>query len=683
MYQNESGHKHRDINWLYFNERVLLEAENTAVPLLERLKFLAIFSTNLDEYFKVRVSQLRQLRKVDKTLRKKLILKANKILRFILEEIHRQQVRFGIVFSEILVELKKAGILIENRGSLNESQRTYIRSYFREHLQKDCKIITPEGEIFLEDGQLYLLVDHGDTNWNLVHIPVDIHGRFHEIPGEAHHFVFLDDILKLNLELLFPDKPVVNSFAIKLSRDAELYLEDDYRNSALVEKIYDSLDKRETGQPTRLLYDEAMPGDLQLTLMEKLGIGEVDMFPGGQYHNLSDFLGFADPTENPDLRYIPQPPLPHPVLSDSRNIFASIAEKDQVIHFPYQQFSVVEKLIGSAAEDPDVTSIKMTLYRIAETSKLTDGLIRALKNNKKVTLFVEAKARFDEKNNIEWGQTFIDNGATVIFSVPNIKVHSKVALIERLEDGKIKRYAFIGTGNFNAQTSAIYCDHGLFTSHSGITEDLDQVFSVLQKKLIIPKLRYILASPYNTRNSFLELIEKEIRNAGEDLPSGITIKMNSLEDAVMIEALHRAASAGVLVRLLVRGFCCLIPKITVNGNSMENPIHITSIVDRYLEHGRLYLFENGGQQKLYMGSADWMTRNLDRRIEVLTPILDAQVFLELKDILEIQLQDNVKARVVDAGDSNKAVPRATGEEPIRSQYAIYKYLKEKLPNENH
>ncbi len=681
MYRNESGHKHRDINWLYFNERVLLEAENTDVPLLERLKFLAIFSANLDEYFKVRVSQLRQLRKIDKTLRKKLILKANKILRHILEEIHRQQVRFGKVFREILEELKNAGIFMENAESLSREQLTYIQQYFRETLQTDCRITNPEKDIFLEDGQLYLVVDHGVPHWSLVQLPSNIHGRFHEIPGDVHHFIFLDDIVKLNIGVLFPDKPVLNTYAIKLSRDAELYLEDDYSNTALVEKIYHSLEKRESGQPTRLLFDDAMPGELQRALKVRLDIGEVDMFPGGQYHNLSDFFGFDDPTDNPDLKYIPQAPLPHPVLSDTKNIFASISEKDQAVHFPFQQFSVVEKFIEAAAQDPDVVSIKMTLYRIAETSRLTDALIRALRNNKKVTLFVEAKARFDEKNNIAWGQTFIDNGATVFFSVPNIKVHSKVALIDRREDGKIKRYAYIGTGNFNAQTSAIYCDHGLFTKHSGITEDLEQVFSVLQKKLIIPKLRHILASPYNTRNSFLELIEKEIRNFRDNLPSGISIKMNSLEDAGLIEALHRAESAGVPIRLLVRGFCCLVPK--EEGNSNKTPIRITSIVDRYLEHGRLYLFENGGDKKLFMGSADWMTRNLDKRIEVLTPILDADVFKELEDILEIQLQDNVKARVVDAGDSNKAVGREAGEENIRSQYAIYKYLKEKLPYENY
>jgi polyphosphate kinase len=475
---------------------------------------------------------------------------------------------------------------------------------------------------------------------------------------------------------------VLNSYEIKLSRDAELYLEDDYRNAALVEKIYQSLEKRETGQPTRLLFDSAMPEDLQQALMQKLGIGEVDMFPGGRYHNLSDFFDFSDPANNPKLKYRHQPALPHPVLSYSEDMLAAIREKDQLIHFPYQQFSVVEKFIETAASDPGVISRKITLYRIAETSQLTDALVSALEKGKKVTIFVEAKARFDEKNNIEWGQTFIDHGATVIFSVPNIKVHSKVALITRTENGKIQRYAYIGTGNFNAKTATIYCDHGIFTGHPEITGDLEQVFLVLQKKLIIPKLRYILASPYNTRSAFMEMIEKEIRNAKNGLPSGIILKMNSLEDSRMIEALHRASDAGVSIDLLVRGFCSLVPDDAESDNSSVSPIRIISIIDRYLEHGRLYLFVNGGDEKLFMGSADWMTRNLDRRIEVLVPILDPDLFRELREILMIQFQDNVKARTVDASDSNTRVPRSEGELPIRSQYALYTYLKEQVLHEN-
>ncbi len=670
--------KHRDINWLYFNERVLLEAKDPEVPLLERLKFLAIFSSNLDEYFKVRVSQLRQLKQVDKTLRKKLILKANKKLRFILEEINRQQQRFGEIMRDILRQLQAYGIFFETADSVTPGQKKYITQFFENGIQQDCEITGKWEKVFLEDGQLYFVVQHEKEDWSFVAIPSAIHGRFHEIPGEQNHFIFLDDILRINLGLLFKKKKVSGSYAIKLSRDAELYLEDDYSDAALVEKIYQSLDKRETGQPTRLLFDSAMPGVLQKAVRQKLGIGTVDMFPGGRYHNLSDFFSFSNPTGDLSLTYGKKKPLPHPTLSHSGDMFGAISKKDQIIHFPYQRFTVVENFIETAATDPDVSSIKITLYRIAESSKLTDALVTALKNEKKVTIFVEAKARFDEENNISWGKSFLDHGAQVFFSVPNIKVHSKIALIERREKGEILRYAYIGTGNFNAETSEIYCDHGLFTRDKGITEDVNQVFEVLEKKLIIPKLKYILASPFNTRNTFLELIENEIKNAKMGQSASIMAKMNSLEDERMIQALYRASESGVHVKLLVRGFCCLIPKGKENSSSGMIPIQVTSIIDRYLEHGRIYLFGNGGKEKMFIGSADWMTRNLDRRIEVLIPILDADIFQELRIILDIQFNDNVKARIIDADDENKRIQRNESDDQLRSQDEIYEYLKNKL-----
>lgn len=673
-------YKHRDINWLYFNERVLLQAADTNTPLLERLKFLAIFSSNLDEYFKVRVSQLRQLKQVDKTLRKKLILKANKKLKFILAEIDSQQEYFGKIFAEILEELKKHNIFFENHDSLSKEQLVFINSLFTETIQRDIDTLTREDSIFLQDGHLYLMVLFEDGNYNFVHIPTEAYGRFIKIPGPDAHFIFLDDIIKLNLTQIFPKQTITGSYAIKLSRDAELYLEDDFTDTALVEKIYKSLDKRQTGQPTRLLYDNSMPQEWQEILRKQLDIGKVDMFPGGKYHNLSDFFSFENPTDNPRLSYIKKEPLPHPYLSDSKNLFKTISEKDQLIHFPYQQFSVVEKFIMEASKDANVTFIKISLYRIAETSTLTDALLTALDKGKEVTIFVEAKARFDEENNIKWGKKFQDKGAKVFFSVPNIKVHSKIALIERIEDGKPKRYAYIGTGNFNAKTAKLYCDHGLFTKHKKITKDLNQVFLVLEKKLIIPKLKYLLASPYNTRSTFMELIDSEIKNSLAGKKAAIKLKMNSLEDTRMINALYRASEAGVHIELLVRGFCCLVQRET-EGDSKIVPIRAISVVDRYLEHARVYWFLHGGEEKMYMGSADWMTRNLDRRIEVLTPLLDPDIFRELKDILDIQLSDNVKARIFDKEDSNKPVALEDGEKEIRSQYAIYDYLKKKATNE--
>lgn len=498
-----------------------------------------------------------------------------------------------------------------------------------------------------------------------------------EIPGEGHQYIFLEDVIKLNLPQLFPNQEVKDCFAIKMSRDAELYLEDDYTDSDLVDVIYKSLGKRKSGQPTRVLYDSNLPDSLKTALKDQLDLDEVDMIPGGEHHNYSDFFGFPNPFDDNRLSYQPKPPLSHPILSNNDSIFQTILKKDQLVHFPYQEFGMVENFVHTAASDENVITIKMSLYRIAKTSVLSDAILLALKNKKEVVLFVEAQARFDEENNIKWGRIFEEHGAKVFFSVPQIKVHSKILMVERENENGFQRFAYIGTGNFNAKTAKLYCDHGLFTAHKRITSDLAQVFAVLEKKLIVPKLKHLLVSPFTTRATFLELIENEIENAKEGKTAKITLKMNSLEDSKMIKALYKASEAGVEIRLLVRGFSCLVPRED-NLETNEKPIYVTSIIDRYLEHGRIYLFENGGEEKMYIGSADWMTRNLDRRIEVLTPILDADVFQELKDILYIQLSDNVKARVLDAEDSNKKVLRKEGQPEIRSQYAIYDYLKDKL-----
>ena len=670
----ENGnYKHRDVNWLYFNERVLLEAADPTTPLLERLRFLAIFSSNLDEFFKVRVSQLRQLKSVDKELRRKLVLKSNKRLKKILRIIDKQQQRFGIIMEAIFKEIQKQDIHFLTDTTYTSEQTTYLNAYFNS-ISADCTLYEAQENPKLTDGGLYFFVALADETYYFVKIPTDSHERFIKVPGKGHSYVFLDDVVRMHLNHLFPQSEVIAGHSIKLSRDAELYLEDDFGDTPLADQIYDALHQRQSGQPTRLLYDAQIPESNKEIIKEALGIGAIDLFPGGRYHNLSDFFSFENPLENQNLIYKAQPALPHPVLSTTNDFFGAIAERDQLVHFPYQSFSVVENFIAAAAKDNTVTHIKISLYRIAKASVLTDALLLALKNGKKVTIFVEAKARFDEKNNIEWGKTFEDNGAKVFFSVPNIKVHSKIALIERTENDKLKRYAYIGTGNFNAKTSRIYCDHGLFTAHNQITEDLSQVFLTLERHLIIPKLKRLLVSPFNTRNVFLQSIETEIKNSKKGLPAKITAKMNSLEDRTMIDALYRASEAGVEVRLIVRGFCCLVARPENELPSGAKPIIVTSIVDRYLEHGRIYLFHNNGEEKMYMGSADWMTRNLDRRIEVLTPILDEAVFNQLKAILELQINDTVKARFQDANDTNKRVA-SQQEISIRSQYAIYDYLK--------
>ncbi len=673
--------KNRDVNWLYFNERVLLEAANESTPLLERLKFLAIFSSNLDEYFKVRVSRIRQLKSVDKSLRKKLISKPNKTLKTILHLVDQQQDKFGKIIGQTLEELKSYGIFIKNGSELADVEKEVMSKWFR-NIVSDCVILDSRQPKNFKDGKIYLVVQTSETDFEIVYVPSDSHPRFVEIPGESNQYIFLEDVVKLNLSLLFPKKSILGCFAIKISRDAELYLEDESPDTDLVDIIYKSLGKRNFGQPTRMLYDGNMPEKLKNSLKASLDLDNLDMISGGQHHNYSDFFSFPNPFDDNRLSYIPKQPLPHPYLSaDEGNLFDIISKKDQLVHFPYQEFEIVERFIIAAAKDAAVSKIKISLYRIAKTSALADAILLALKNMKEVILFVEAQARFDEENNIKWGRTFEENGAKVFFSVPHIKVHSKILMVERKAQHGVQRFAYIGTGNFNAKTAKLYCDHGLFTAQDKITDDLAQVFEVLEKKLIAPKLKHLVVSPFTTRTTFLDLIENEIDNAKSGTEAKITLKMNSLEDKKMIKALYKAAEAGVKVRILVRGFCCLIPNNKEELKSVEKVIEITSIIDRYLEHGRIYLFENGGKEKMYIGSADWMTRNLDRRIEVLTPILDMSLLDELKDILNIQLSDNVKARVLDAMDSNRKVQQKAGQPPIRSQYAIYDYLKTKL-NEN-
>ena len=674
--QDETRFRHRDLNWLSFNERVLQEAEDHANPLYERIKFLAIFSLNLDEYFRVRVSQLRQIKRVEKSIRKKLALRPNKITKEILEKVKLQQHRFGeIYFDQIIPELAKNGIDLVDSENLSPKQKTFTRKFFKENIAASLNIqkveFSEEGELFLENNQLYFVVTfENGSQLGVVNIPVDPCGRF--IKLEKNVIIFLDDILRNEIPPLFPDEIITGIFSVKLSRDAELYIEDEF-DGVLAEKIYESLAQRTDGQPTRLLYDADMPVEIQKNLRKLLNLGKIDMMPGGRYHNFSDFFSFPDPTNNPALHAKELEPIKHSVLEKADNYFEEISKKDQSVHFPYMSFKYVERFLEQAANDPDVEKIKISLYRVADESALTSSLLKALHNGKKVTVFVEAKARFDEENNIIWGKKFKEKGANVIYSYPKIKVHSKILLITRRENNKVVRYAYIGTGNFNSKTSRIYCDHAIFTANKYIAKEISRIFQVLQGDLIIPREKNLFISPFSTRRNFTNLIMAEIENAHAGKKASITAKMNSLEDTEMIEWLYKASNAGVKIRLLVRGFTSLIPGI----KGMSENIYITSIVDQFLEHGRIYIFENGGDEKIFFGSADWMTRNLDRRIEVIAPIYDEDLAKEFKDILEIQLNDNVKARIQDQEESNIYVKRNPKEKSVRSQMEIYDYLLEK------
>ena len=412
-----------------------------------------------------------------------------------------------------------------------------------------------------------------------------------------------------------------------------------------------------------------MPADFQEVLKKALDVFNADLVLGGRHHNFKDFFSFPNPSENSALTYDEFPKLPHPILSTSKNIFNSIEEKDQLLHFPYQSFEPVIKLLETAAKDPTVTTIKMTLYRLASESRLNTAIAQAAKNGKKVIVFIEVKARFDEENNIKWGTIFKENGVQVIYSYADIKVHSKILYIERQVKEEKKRYAYISTGNFNEKTAGLYTDYGLMTAHKKITKDLNKVFMVLQGITIVPKTKHLLVSPFSTRNTLEKRIEQEIENATAGKDANIILKMNSLQDKSMINLLYKASNAGVKVRLIIRGICCLVPGIK---DQSEN-IYVTSILDRFLEHGRIYIFGNDGDEVMYIGSADWMTRNLTHRIEVLTPILDESIQKTIKELIEIQLADNVKARIIDAMQQNKYVENSNNK--VRAQYATYEYFK--------
>ncbi|TXD85473.1 polyphosphate kinase 1 [Subsaximicrobium wynnwilliamsii] len=662
---------HRDLSWLRFNHRVLQEASDKLNPLYERIKFLAIFSSNLDEFFRVRVSDIRQIRQVEKPLRKKLITKPNKVLQEIKKQVDIQQTAFGKVFKEeIIPDLEKENIFLIDYHEFSDSQKAIANDYFEKTLKDLLALETTYHKnpdtIFVENEASYLCTMSGET-LHLVKIP-DSEPRFFSFPSEGgkHYISFIDDILKYNLAKIHPDD-AVRYYALKISRDAELYIEDEFSGD-LMKKIKASLPKRDKGQPTRVLIDERMPKSFQDILMKALDVYNADLILGGRHHNFKDFFSFPNPTENEKLHFEPLPPLPHPVLSKSKNIFDTIEEKDQLLNYPYEAFDPVITLLETAASDPTVTAIKMTLYRLANESRLNTAIAKAAKNGKEVILFIEVKARFDEQNNIKWGAIFKENGAKVIYSYADIKVHSKILYIERLVNEEIKRYAYISTGNFNSKTAELYADYGLMTAHKKITKDLNKVFMVLQGITLIPKTKCLLVSPFSTRHTLEQLVDQEMENARDGKEAYIILKMNSFQDHALIKKLYDANNVGVKIKLIVRGMCSLVAGIE---NQSEH-IEVISILDRFLEHGRVYIFGNDGDEIMYIGSADWMTRNLKHRIEVLTPILDADIHKMLRELVDIQLKDNVKARIIDAEQTNTYVKNSKPK--VRAQYATYAYF---------
>lgn len=677
----------RDISWLSFNERVLQEAADPNVPLYERIKFLAIFSSNLDEFYRVRVSALRSFKKLKKKEQKALFsISPKKELKSIQKATAKQQERFGKIFRQnIIPELRRNGIALLRSEHFNEKQQTFAQDYFEKNLKTKTapcfiggmEVIDKKDLPFLENQGLYFVVvmeeKEDEQPIGLVRIPSDEVDRFIELPEAdgMKYITFIDEIIRNNVQQLFPKNKVTGIYSVKISRDAELYITDEYDGN-LIEKIKDSLSKRDTGLPTRFLFDGALPVHILNRLMKIFKLSRYDLIPGGRYHNFNDFFSFPDPVDNPDLHNEDFPPLSHPGLDKHDSMLNAMAEKDYMLHFPYQSYHYIPKLIMDAAADETVKAVYITLYRVADRSAVTSALLQALEKGKEVTVFVEVKARFDEASNLYWGGELEKAGAKVTYSYPGIKVHTKLLLIETHPPNDIRYFTYLGTGNFNEKTSRIYCDHALLTSDQRLGSEVIQIFSILTNKLIVPKNKHLFIAPFNLRDNFTTLIDKEIALAKAGKEAYMILKMNSLEDFGMIEKIHEAGRAGVKIQLIIRGMCCM----TFTDGEISKNIEIISIIDRFLEHARVYIFGNEGKEIMYTASADWMTRNLDRRIEVAIPIYDEEVYQELRQIIDIQLSDNVKARIIDAEQSNpyRKLPGKT----VRAQEEIYYMLREKI-----
>lgn len=657
----------RDLSWLSFNERVLQEAKDPTVPLYERIKFLAIYSSNLDEFFRVRVASIRSYRKLAKSTKKEMAIKPRKLLKKIRKIVQEQQSEFGRIFrEEIIPQLKSKNIHLVRSFEYNDEQVNYAKKYFTEKLNGELNWqYIQEGKApFLENKSLYIIVHLSDGQLALVTLP-DVK-RFEVLPTSEgiHHITFIDDIVRINLPEMFPENKVQGTYAVKISRDAEMYIGDEFSGD-LLEKIKAGLDERNIGLPVRFLYDASMPDDIFQMVKSIFALSKNDLIPGARYHNFNDFFGFPDPSNSPELHNEDMPPKAHAELEKVENYFSALRERDYLLHYPYQKFDYVKQFIEQAATDPQVEYLKITLYRVASKSAVAEGLLKALKNGKKVYAFIEAKARFDEESNLYWGQKLSEAGATVRYSYPGIKVHTKLLVVGRREGEVIRHYNYIATGNFNEKTAKIYSDFGLMTSTNPLADEAERVFEVLEGKVILPRTKDLLVAPFTLRDKFEKRIDAEIKAAKKGEEAWMILKMNSLEDEQMINKLVEASQAGVKIKMIVRGICCLIPGIP---GFTEN-IEIVSIVDRFLEHARVYIFAAGGKEKMFLASADWMGRNLSRRVEVAFPIYDENIKATIRKTVDLQLADNVKARFIDAGNSNAYVKNES--EKIRAQVATY------------
>lgn len=689
MVRNNNQYVNREISWLWFNERVLQESADKNVPLIERLRFLGIFSNNLDEFFKVRYATVKRIVEAGKN--GKSVLggeKAKDLLEEITKIVIEQQTKSLVILKQIEHELESKNIFILKETELNESQKEFAKTYFLKEVSPQLMtIILNELTRFptLKDTAAYLAVkmiiksdnSKKEKRYALIEIPKGI-DRFVVLPdeGEKSYIIILDDLIRYCLDNIFTmfEYESITAHMIKITRDAELDMDNDLSKS-FIEKISSSVEHRKIGDPVRFVYDKSIGRDTLTFLKEKMDIEDTDsVIPGGRYHNRRDYMGFPS-LGRKDLLYKKINPLPVKGLSIEGSILESIAKKDYLQYTPYHTFTYILKFLREAALDPKVRSIKITVYRLASNSQVAASLINAVKNGKQVTVQIELQARFDEEANIEYAEQLQAEGVKLIFGVPGLKVHSKICLIEREEGDVIKRYGFISTGNFNESTARIYTDYTLFTAHDPILKELNKVFDFFETTYKINKYKHLIVSPHYTKNAFMKLIDVEIANAILGKEAYIKIKMNSFTSYKMVDKLYEASRAGVKIQLIIRGICCLVPGI----KGMSENIEAISVVDKFLEHTRIFAFANGGNSKVYISSADWMTRNLDYRVEVGCPIYDEDIKKEVMDTFEICWEDNMKARIFTEKQDNAY--RKTTPPKLRSQFATYDYYAKNLKAE--
>ncbi len=680
----------RDISWLSFNARVLQEANDPTVPLRERIRFLGIFSNNTDEFFRVRVATLKRMVEFEDK-RRRLNMHMENNPQHILEQIHtivlRQQTEFNRIWEGILNELNEEKIFLIDDLHLNKEQKVYVRNYFDEHVRSNVIPLIIENlpqMPYLRDKSIYLGVvmrkkdDAYQQKYSLIEIPVTAVGRFIELPAKEgeHNIILLEDVIRFNLPHIFSyfGFDYFDAHAFKITKDAEIDLDQDV-STTFVEKIEKGLKNRRKGKPVRFVYDKDMDAGLLEYLIRRLSLGnKSNIIPGGRIHNFRHFMDFPDVFAEGSDR---NKPFTHPELKGVIRVTDVILKKDIMLNFPYHSYDSVIDLLREAAMDPQVLSIKLTAYRLASNSKVINALVNASRNGKEVVVMLELKARFDEEANLEWKEVLEQEGVRVLLGVPKMKIHAKLCVIKKKVGTRTIQYGFISTGNLNEKTAKVYGDHCLLTAKRAVMADINRLFNYLENwKTGIGHLhlcKTLLICPTNMRSAFESQILKEIKFAKAGKPASITLKVNSLSDAKLIERLHEAAEAGVNLNLIVRGiFCAPFEK-----KKYKNHVKAISIVDEYLEHARIIIFNNGGNEKIYISSADWMVRNLDHRLEAAIPITDKDIRNEIKEIINIQLSDNIKARVLDKELSNNYAP-FVGKKRVRSQIETYHYLHQKI-----